>query len=581
MGRKLKTIEQAQATGSGRVSTKRAEARRALQAQRRADYSRFKKPPKRALIRPATRCHQLVPGYDPNRVTGGAVFKPAAARAAVAWIHDNLRHVEGEWAGQPFRLEPWEQAIVMNIYGWLYPDGTRRYREVFIYLPRKNGKTLLACALSLHSFFCDGEPGAGNFCAAAERKQAGILWNVARQQILLNKELEDQCDLYQHGMTLKADRLTSFQAVSAEAGTKHGYNPHFVVVDETHKQKDRTLIEAFRTGMGARRQPLLIHITTADSWRESICNELYEHACKVRDGVVDDASFLPFIYEAFPDDDWTDPKVWEKANPNYGVSVKPEFLEAEMKRAEARPSEIDPFRRYYLNIRTHAENAALDVRQWDACEEQFTADDLKGEECYGGLDLSKTVDLTAFALWFPKPRRALCWFWIPSDTAVKKEQDDRVPYLTWERQGFLELTPGNVVDYPFVRDRVQQICSAFKLRDIGYDPWNGRQMAQELGNRGMEMVEFIQGPRSYNEPCQELERMIVGGELEHDGNKVLRWCASNVMWRRDANNNVAPDKQKSSGRIDGISALAMAIGRSIVTEEPAESVYSARGVRQL
>ncbi len=223
-----------------------------------------------------------------------------------------------------------------------------------------------------------------------------------------------------------------------------------------------------------------------------------------------------------------------------------------------------------------AESAAIDIRKWDESDEPFRPEDLHGCRAFGGLDLSKTKDLTSFALWFPDQKKSLVWSWIPRETALDQQHADRVPYLKWAEDGWLELTPGDRVDYPFVRDRIIQIMKTYDVCEVAYDPWNATQMAQELDPIGMKFKQFIQGPRSYNEGCQEMERMVLGAEVGHGGNKVLRWCASNLMWRRDANNNRAPDKRKSSGRIDAVVALIMAVALDVVGQNQLNP-YASRG----
>jgi phage terminase large subunit-like protein len=564
------TLEALEGRGSPEASRRRQEENRAKVADIRERFADRRRT--FPVIRPTQKCFDLIPGYDPQATADGAKFYAARARAAVSWFHENLQHLEGEWRGTAFRLEPWQQAIVMNLYGWLQPDGTRRYREALIYIPRKNGKTILCAGLALHAFFCDDEPGAQIIAAAAERGQAEILRTVATHQVARESVLLEQTEVKNYAMWLKADPLTRFKAVSAEAGTKHGMNPHIVTLDELHAQKDRNLVEALRTGMGSRRQPLFLFLTTADYQRESICNEVYEHACKVRDGVIPDPSFLPVIYEAQPDDDWTDEEVWKKANPNYGVSVKPSFLKSECAKAQSRPSEVDSFRRLYLNIRTNAELAAIDIRQWDKGGQETYAElkeSLRGRRAFGGLDLSRRIDLTAFDLWFPDDNAVLSWFWIPRAGAVQAQERDRVPYLVWAKDDYLTLIDGDVIDYNDVEVGILEACKGFDVINAAFDPKFATEIVQRLSDKGLEMVEFNQTAANYNAPCKELEAYIADGKIRHGGQPVLRWNAANLMWKRDANDYIRPDKIKSTGRIDGMVALLMAIGQSLEAEEKA------------
>jgi len=530
---------------------------------------------------------RLIPGYDPYAHAGDCVFDEQAAARAVRFFPAMLQHIEGEVAGKPFDLEPWQQAIVANLFGWKRPDGTRRYREAFVYVPRKNGKTPLCAGIGLFLLLCDGEPGPQVFTAAADKAQAALVYRHAAGMVHRQPALKKRVRPYRSLKSLETfDQTGQFRSLSHEADTKHGLNIHGCVVDELHAHPDGDLVDALQTGMASRRQPLLIHITTADYYRESICNRKYEYACNVRDNGGDptkpgyDFAFLPVIYEAPDDADWKDPETWRIANPNLGVSVKREYLERECRRAQEEPSFQAAFRRFHLNQRTNADVVWLDMTQWDECAGDHPyaelAESLVGEPCHGGLDLSKTTDLTSLALYFARSKTLLVWFWMPSETIEKAKDRDRVPYLTWADQGYLETTPGNVVDYTFVRQRIEQIAKTYQPTSIGFDPHNATHMIQQLMNAGVDMVEYRQGFLSMSPPTKELERLVVGGQVVHGGHPVLRWCASNVMVRLDPAGNIKPDKAKSTGRIDGITASVMAIGRSIDSGEDGPSVYEER-----
>jgi phage terminase large subunit-like protein len=301
----------------------------------------------------------------------------------------------------------------------------------------------------------------------------------------------------------------------------------------------------------------------------------------VRDGITPDMEYLPVIFEASESDDPFAESTWAKANPKYPKTPKKAYLESQAKKAQENPRFLNTFLRLHLNIRTNSDVAWFGVEQWNACgQAKYGAlrDSLRGETCTGGLDLSTTTDLTAFSLFFPERSALLCWFWMPRDTAVKAEKRDRVPYLTWERQGFVEMTDGNVVDHNYVEDRVTQICGEFNPSQVGYDQWNAEQMAVSLSTQGLNMTKMIQGYKTLSEPSKELERLVVSGQLEHGGHPVLAWNASNVMLREDPAGNIKPDKSKSTGRIDGVVAGIMAIGLAITTEGPASSVYEKRGI---
>ncbi len=507
----------------------------------------------------------LIPGYDPWATAGECTFDAAAADHVVGFFSEMLVHVKGEWAGKPFVLAPWEQAIVGNLFGWKRPDGTRRYREALVYLPRKQGKTICASGLALYTLFCDGEVGSECYVAAADREQAKLLWDVAKRQVLANTVLSGSCTVYQNSIVIES-MGSSFKAISADANTKHGYNSQCVIVDELHAQPDRELVDVLVTSTGARRQPLVVYLTTADFERESVCNEKHAYATKVRDGIYDDPSFLPVIFEAKETDDWRDPEVWARVNPNLGVSLSREYLERECRRAQETPAYQNTFKRLHLNMKTQADVAWLDLARWDACAGEFHPDDLEGKPCWAGLDLASTQDLTALVLYFPEGHHVVPFFWVPREGALRREQRDRVPYTAWAASGHLTLTEGNVCDYDAVRARIKELGEVFRIRGIAYDRWGAQNLVNQIKGDGHDVVAFGQGYASLSAPTKELEKLVVSGVLRHDGRPVLRCCANNVMVETDAAGNVKPSKRKSKEKIDGIVALVMAVG--LASTEP-------------
>lgn len=437
------------------------------------------------------------------------------------------------------------------------------------------------------TMFTDGEPGAQLYSAAAEKEQAGLIYRHAAGMIARNPDLDSRCRIYRTFKSIEHHGTASiYKALSADADTKHGLNSHFVVVDELHAHPNGDLVDVLITSTGSRRQPMIVHITTADFSRESVCNTKYDYACKVRDSVVADSSFMPAIWEAAVEDDWTSPEVWAKANPNLGVSVRREYLERECKRAQDEPSYENTFKRLHLNIRTQQDVRWLKLEQWDDCNGAVSAKELEGRTCYGGLDLSTKLDISAFVLVFPpllddEPWKVLPRFWIPGENAHKREKRDRVPYLTWERQGLITLTPGNVIDYDYIKAQILEDAKRFEIKELGYDPFNANQISVQLAGEGIEMVEVRQGFLTLSEPSKELERLVVSKMLAHGGNPVLRWMASHVAIETDAAGNIKPSKKKSTERIDGIAALVTGLARAIVRPMQLKSRYETQGVRFL
>jgi phage terminase large subunit-like protein len=525
-----------------------------------------------------------VPGYDAFETAGDCTFDAEAAQLACDFFRECLVHVKGELAGQPFRLRPWQKAIVANVFGWKRPDGTRRYREVFIEIARKNGKTTLVAGLVLFILFCDHEPGAEVYSAAGEREQAALLHDLAKQMVLHEPALASRAKLYSSPRSIVLEHMGSvYKPLSSDADTKYGFNTHCAVVDELHVQRTRRLVDALQTSMGSRRQPLLIHITTAGYDVHSICYEKYDYACKIRDGVFDDPSFLPVIYEAGPEDDWTKVRTWRKANPNYGVSVSREFLRSELKRAQRTPSYENTFRRLYLDQWTEQSVRWLPLDAWDECDGPVDFAALAGQPCWAGIDLSSTTDLTALVLlWILGDGTHVVapWFFLPQANAQVREERDRVPYLTWARQGLIELTPGNVVDYERVRARLHALAERFEIQEVAIDRWNATHMITLLDADGLNPVPFGQGYASMSAPTKELEKLVLGAQLAHGGHPVLRWNANNAAVAEDAAGNKKPDKKRSRDRIDGIVATIMALGRAMIREPvgAGRSVYEDRGV---
>ncbi len=544
---------------------------------------------------------KLIPGYDVWRDAKDCWLDCDAANAVLKFFETQLRHVEGAVAGKLFLLEEWQKAILIALFGFKRKDEqgrtVRRYRESMIYVPRKNGKTPLVAGICLYVLFEDKERGAQIYSAAAERNQAALLYRHARGMVQQCTVLNDQAKIYagigQRSIVLKSDEASSYQVISADAFSKHGFNLSMAAVDELHAQKNRDLVDTLMTSMASanRPQPMMVYITTADFHRESICNEKHDYACKVRDGIISEPTFLSVIYETSQESDWTSPKVWEAANPNLDVSVSREYLERECKRAQETPTYENTFRRLHLNQQTETDVRWLPMDKWDAAKADDPLawrakayEELAGYPCYGGLDLSTTQDITAFVLAFQVADSLvlLPHFWVPCDSAEKRERKDRVPYITWERQGWLSLTRGiytGVIDYAAVRAEIQRLGKLFNIRGIGYDAWNASQMVNELTGDGFEMLKFGQGFQSMTAPSKELERLLISGCLDHGGNPVLRWMASNCAAETDAAGNIKPSKKKSTERIDGIVASIMAIGLS--SQADPASVYETRGVLQI
>ena len=515
-------------------------------------------------------------------------FDESEAQRAVDFFEGFLQHSKGEFAGKPFLLEGWQSKIIREIFGSRRADGTRQYRTVYIEIPRKNGKSTLCAGLALFLTFADGEAGAEVYSAAADTQQAHIVFDEAKNMVLRAPALSKRAKPYRRSIIYQKAGLPMgrYMVLSADADTKHGFNASGIVIDELHAQPNRELFDVLNTSTGSRRQPLSISITTAGWDRNSICWELHEYAERVAAGLIDDPSFYGAIWKADESEDWTDPDVWAKANPNLGVSVKLDYLERECARAKESPAYENTFRRLFLNQWTEQETRWLSMAVWDACAAAFCEEDLAGRVCYGGLDLSARYDLTAFDLVFPPMRagekyRTLCWKWLPQAEMRRRIQRDRVPYDAWGKQGHIEFTPGEAVDYGFVMSKIKALSKRFRFKQVAYDRWGASVLREELERGGFEMIEFGQGIQSMSPPMKELLTMCLEGRFEHNGDPVLRWAASSMVAKQDAAGNikpVKPDRQQSANRIDPMVALIMALELAIRNEGAGLSCYEHRGV---
>lgn len=533
-----------------------------------------------------------IPGYDPIATAeDGDWFDEDSARLACDFFPECLQHIEGAVSGKPFNLEGWQRSIIANLFGWKRLDehgrAVRRYRKCFLFVSRKNGKTPLASGIGLYLLFCDNEPGAQIYVAAGDRDQASLLYRHAKGMIEREPFLSERSKVYagtgHKSIQLTSDPASVFKVLSADADTKHGGNTHAVIIDELHVQPNRDLVDVLSTSMASanRKQPLMLLITTAGFDRHSICYEEYDYAKKVRDGAegFEDSRYLPVIYETLESEDWTSVDAWKKSNPNLGVSVSLSYLKDECSRAKDNPSIENRFRRLHLNQWTEQDVRWIPMDQWNRCV--GGSDEMYGCQCWCGLDIGATRDLTALVMAFPLANekvRILSHFWAPRSGAERRERQDRVPYLTWARSGLLELTDGDTVDYAAIRRRIVEYATKYQFVELAVDRlFQGAQLCTELMEDGLPVIEHGQGFLGMVVPTKEFERLIFGGLLEHGNHPILKWMAGNVVVEQDPAGNIKPNKRKSAERIDGIVAAIMAVGRLAVKSESG-SVYESRGV---
>lgn len=549
---------------------------------------------------------RLIPGYDPFATAGpGDYFDAEEAQERLDFFPWLLRFTIGKrHAKKPFMLEPWQGAIVANLFGWKRPDGYRRYQTLFLGVPRKNGKSELAAGLLQCVLMMDDEEGAELYCAASSSEQAGRVFGAAKRMAELNRTLKAKLECYTESI-VRPSKSSAIRQISSKPESKHGENPHVICLDEVHAQKSSELLNVLETGQGSREQPLTFLVTTSDFDRgDSVCNERWNYARSVRDRVIEDRSFLPVLYE-LPKElwpRWDEPEVWRIVNPNLGVSLREEYLARMAAKAKAIPRFLNVFKRLHLNIRTGQAEMWIDLAQWDECFGSEWADKargsppavphdvleelLRGRDCFLGIDLAQTNDIAAVVAVFPLEGGVvvlLPWFFCPEERAVLREREQHVPYETWGRHGWMELEPGAVISIDRIRARVNDIAARFHVRSVGVDKWQAVQLMDQLQNQdGLQVAEVRQHAVSLSAPSKELERLIGSRLLCHYGNPVLRWMAGNVAIGRDPNENIKPDKRKSGDKIDGIVAAIMGLKESMLnSNEPVTSVYETRGFRSL
>lgn len=551
--------------------------------------------PKFGVTREWRKLFKLLPGYDPCATAGpGDRFDEEAAGRAIGFIQDCCRHIEGSTAGEPFLLEDWQRAVVGCLFGWLRRDGYRRYRKLFLYVPRGSGKTPMVAAMALYLLYCDGEAGAQIYLIASTAEQAALAYRHARGMVERNPDLEAAAQIFKgqghRSITLRADPAAFIRVVPCDAAGLHGYMPHAVIADELHAWDGREAVDAIKTAFAkkSRRQPLEIYATTADFDRPSACNDEYDYAVMVRDNGGDpskpgyDRETLPVIFEAQVTDDWTDEKVWEKANPNIDVTVSRESLRESCRRAKDQPALQAEFKRLHLNIRSSSRTVFIPLERWDRLarsRDAYAALRAARRICLAGLDLSSKIDLTAFAVaWPPTTPDGLflvdvhCW--LPEQNILERERRDKVPYRLWAEQGWLTLTPGDLIDLEAVERHILEVHRRTQLEQVGFDTWNASGIDVRLRNSGVNMLAIPQQLTSLTPGTKAMIELAAGdGKLAHDGNPVLRWAISNAETKADLNENIRPVKPeyaKTGKRIDPVMAAVMALGlaRSRVANTP-------------
>lgn len=491
-----------------------------------------------------------------------------------------LKHTKGKWAGKPLLLESWQKFIVFNLFAWRKADGSRRFRYAYVEVARKNGKTALAAGIALYMLYAEREPRAEVYSVATVKDQAKLCFNDS-VAIVKQTALSQRMRVFRDSI-LYEQLGAYFKPLSSDDGIHDGYSPYCVIVDEYHAHKDNGMLDVMRSGMAARTQPLVFIITTAGFNKNYPCYAYRQNAKNVIGRIVEDDSLFAIIFEMDAEDDWTCPDCWSKANPNLGISVDYEYLAGEVKDAQNRPEAVRGVKTKNLNMWVDAETTWILDDVWQQCGGALTLEDVEGCKCWGGLDLSNISDITAYVLIFEVGDKLALVpkFWIPEDKLQEKIAKENVHFAEWVQKGYVTVTPGNVIDYDFVKADILAMSEKYGVSSIAYDRWNSSQMIIQLQDEGLEMSPFGQGYGSMSAPSKEFEKMVLAGKIEHFNNPVLRWMLASTAIQTDPAGNIKPDKRKSSQKIDGIVASIMALGEMMTAKAKEEkNPYQSRGMR--
>ena len=514
-------------------------------------------------------------------------YDKEAADKAVRFIEKFLTHTKGELAGKPFILEKWQKKeIIQPIFGMKHTStGLRRYRTAFIFLPRKNGKSTLAAAIILTLMFIDDEQGAEYYSAANDREQAGIVFECCKKMASNSPELSQYLESFRNSLVYNA-KGSFYKAISRESGTKHGFNVSAAIYDELHAMKSgdaESLYQVLETATGSRREPIIISITTSGFDMQSECYKLYSYAKRVREGSVKDEAFLPVIYEADREDDIQSPATWAKANPNYGISLKEDYMQREALKAMTLPSYELIFRRLHLNQWTASETCWISDHSWTDCDATIDQEILKNYPCCGALDLANNRDLSAFALVWEIDDTLIYkhWTFVPEDKVHQRTGGkDGVNYLEWADH--LEITNGDVADHNYIQAKIMQLGEIYNIQSIAFDRHFASQLVIKLMDEGFNMSPFGQGYKSFNPPTLEFEKRILEQKVIHFNCPVLRWQIGNAVLELSNTDQMKITKGKAKDKIDTIIAMIMATGELLFGEREKASVYtSQQGLRSV
>lgn len=492
------------------------------------------------------------------------VFDEVRASAPIEFIEGFCRHSKGQWMGQPVRLELFQKAMIQAVFGFVHKETRlRRCREYFCLMGRKNGKSTLEAGLGMYMLVGDGEGGAEVYSIATKRDQARQVFNEAVHMV------EQSPDLSRHVTKRKTDlyfpvTFSKYEPLASESNGLDGLNIHYAIMDELHAIKDRALYDVIRQAMSSREQPLLAMITTSGFVRECIYDSIYDYACRVLDGEVEDETFLSFIYELDSREEWVDFKAWEKANPGLGPVKLYNELARNVERAKEDPDFLPSVLTKDFNVRDTVAGSWLTYEAANNTK-KINMEMLRGCYAVGGVDLSSTTDLTCATLLLQLkptgPKYALQMYFLPESLVAKRAKEDKIPYDRWAERGLLTLCPGHKVDYAMVTAWFNKMLNDYDIRPLWvyYDPWNSKYWVDEMDNAGYAMIECRQGYKTLSQPMKEMSADLRSDMIIYDDNPVLKWCLTNVAIKTDDNDNIRPVKGRNNRqRIDGAVSLLVA-----------------------
>jgi len=517
-------------------------------------------------------------------------FDPAKAEKVAKFLQ-LLPHTKGKWASKRelITLEPWQIFSVCIPFGWVQKkDGNRRFRTITVFVPRKNGKSIIGGGLGVYMFAADDEFGAEVYSGATTEKQAWEVFRPAKLMVERTPALQEH-----YGVDVNASNMfrmedgSRFEPVIGKPGD--GSSPSCSIVDEYHEHQDSTLFDTMETGMGAREQPIMLVITTAGSSIGGPCHQLIRDSERMLEGVIDRPDLWAMLYTIDEGDDWTDVASLIKANPNYGVSISGDFLEARQRDAMQSAAKQATFRTKHLNEWVGAKNAWLNMLRWKQCPERKSLSELEGRPCYIGLDLASKIDIAGNLLVFPPIEGDPLWhvhgrYYLPEARVIEELDSNTSRYREFDALGLITLTDGEVIEFEVIKDDLREFNGRFDVQQVAFDPWQATQLAQEMQAEGMLMVEVRQIVQNISEPMKQVEALVLRKLLAHGDCPILTWMASNVVAKLDAKDNIYPNKERPENKIDGMVGLIMALSRAMLQSDALDSLskhIETHGIRTL